>query len=142
VPYRGSAPAVQDVLGKRVAAMVMPIHTALPLAAEGRVRMLAVGSTHRLPSAPDVPSFAEAGFPAVEIGLWYPLLGPAGMAPALVRRLNAVLNEWLALPATQAQLRQQGMTPVGGMPDVLATRIERDLARWTRVVRTANIRAE
>ncbi len=142
VPYRGSAPAVQDVLGRRVAAMVMPVHTALPLAAEGRVRMLAVGSPRRVPSAPDVPSFAEAGFPGVEIGLWYPLLGPAGLPQAMVQRLNAALNEWLALPATQAQLRQQGMVPVGGTPEVLAGRIARDLARWTRVVRDANIRAE
>lgn len=142
IPYRGSAPAVQDLIGKRLAAMAMPVTTALPLAAEGRLKMLAVGSKHRAPSAPQVPTFIEAGFPGVEVGFWYPLLGPAGMPAALVQRYNQALNEWLRLPGTEQRLRQQGMAPVGGSPEDLAQRIRSDLTRWTRVIRDAKITAE
>lgn len=142
VPYRGSAPAVQDLVGRRLGAMVLPIHTALPLAQDNRIRMLAVGSAQRLASAPQVATFAEMGFPGAEVDLWYGLLGPAGLAPAQVARLNAALNEWLALPATREALRAQGMLPVGGPPEGFARLIAADLQRWARVIRTANIRAE
>lgn len=140
VPYRGSAPAVQDLLGQRVHAMVMPITTAVPLAQQGRLRMLAV--SQRAALAPGVPSFAEAGFPGVRVGLWYPVLGPPGMAAPLVARLNALLNAWLRAPETAERLRAQGMSPVGGSPEALAQRIAADLARWTRVIREAKITAE
>lgn len=142
VPYRGSAPAVQDLIGRRLGAMVLPIHTALPLAQDNRIRMLAVGSAQRLAAAPQVPTFAEAGFPGAEVDLWYGLLGPAGLPAAQVTRLNAALNEWLTLPATGEQLRAQGRVPVGGPPDAFARLILSDLQRWARVIRTANIRAE
>jgi tripartite-type tricarboxylate transporter receptor subunit TctC len=142
VPYRGSAPAVQDVLGRRVAAMVMPVHTALPLAADGRIRMLAVGAARRVEAAPEVPTFAEAGVPGVEVDLWYGLLGPAGLPPAFVRRVNADLRDWLALPATREALRTQGMTPEGSTPEAFGALIARDLERWARVVRDARISAD
>jgi tripartite-type tricarboxylate transporter receptor subunit TctC len=142
VPYRGSAPAIQDLLGRRVAAMVLPVHTALPLAADGRIRLLAIGSPARTAAAPQVPTIAEAGFPGAEVDLWFGLLGPAGMAPALVTRINALLGAWLALPATVEQLRAQGMAPVGGTPDAFAAVLRQDLDRWGRVIRTAGITAE
>jgi tripartite-type tricarboxylate transporter receptor subunit TctC len=133
---------LQDLVGKRVHAMAMPLTTALPLAAQGRLRMLAIGSSHRAAAAPQVPTFAEAGFPGVEVGFWYPLFGPAGMAPAVVQRLNGLLNEWLREPETATRLRDQGMTPVGGSAEALATRLAADLSRWTRVIREAKITAE
>ncbi len=142
IPYRGSAPALQDLVGKRVHAMAMPITTALPLAAQGRIRMMAVGSPQRAPIAPDVPTFAEAGFPGVQVGFWYPVFGPPNMAPALVERFNLILNEWLREPETAARLRDQGMSPRGGAPQVLADLVRDDLARWTRVIREAKITAE
>jgi tripartite-type tricarboxylate transporter receptor subunit TctC len=142
VPYRGSAPAIQDLIGKRVAAMVLPVHTALPLAADGRIRVLAVGSPRRSPAAPAVPTMAEAGFPGAEVDLWFGLLGPAGLASALVARLNAVLAGWLAQPATAETLRVQGMAPVGGSAEDFAAVLARDLARWARVIREAGISAD
>ncbi len=142
IPYRGSAPALQDLIGQRVPIMAMPITVALPLAAQGRLRMLAVGATQRAATAPTVPTFAEAGFPGMQVAFWYPLLGPPGMAPALVARLNTLLNDWLREPATTDRLHALGMKPVGGAPAVLATRINEDLARWTRVIREAKITAE
>ena len=140
VPYRGSAPAIQDLLGRRLAAMVLPIHTALPL--EGRVRLLAVGSPARVAAAPALPTFAEAGFGGAEVDLWYGLLGPAGMPPALVERLRAVLAAWLARPEAAAALAAQGMVAVGDGPEAFARLIAADQTRWTRVIRTANISAE
>jgi len=142
VPYRGSAPAIQDLIGRRLAAMVLPIHTALPLAEAGRVRMLAVGSPARVAAAPQLPTFAEAGVAGADVDLWYGLLGPAGMPPAMVERLRAVLSEWVRSAPAQSALTAQGMQPVGDGPVEFARLIAADQARWTRVVRTANIVAE
>jgi len=142
VPYRGSAPAIQDLIGRRVAAMVLPVHTAVPLAQDGQIRMLAVGSTRRPEAAPDVPTMAEAGFPAVEVDLWYGLFGPARLPGDLVQRLNAELKSWLAEPATREQLRAQGMVPTGGTPEQLGALVRRDLQRWAEVIRRAGITAD
>ncbi len=142
VPYRGSAPAIQDLLGRRIAAMVLPVHTALGLARAGQVRMLAVGSAARVPTAPDVPTFAEAGFPGAEVDLWYGLLAPAGLPRDQVMVLNAALNSWLGEAATRDALAAQGMAPVGGTPEAFATLIARDRDRWAGVIRQARITAE
>ncbi|MCV5870235.1 tripartite tricarboxylate transporter substrate-binding protein, partial [Escherichia coli] len=88
--------------------MVLPLHTALPLAAEGRVRLLAIGSPSRSPVAPDVPTMAEAGYPGVEVNLWYGLLAPAGLPPERTGRLNAILRAWLERPDTRRRLEAQG----------------------------------
>jgi tripartite-type tricarboxylate transporter receptor subunit TctC len=142
VPYRGTAPAIQDLLGGRIPAMMLPVHIAMPMAREGRIRVLAVGGTRRSALAPDVPTFAEQGLPEVEVDVWYAVLGPAGMAPDLVRRLNALFNEWLAQPDVQDALRAQGMVPDAGTPEQLAAVIARDLRKWGEVVRAAGITAE
>ena len=110
VPYRGSAPAIQDLIAGRVSAMVLPVHTAIPLAAADHVRLLAVGSPQRSAAVPDVPTMAEAGFPGAEVDLWYGVLGPAGLPAAMREALRAALDEWLRLPATKEQLQAQGMT--------------------------------
>jgi Ser/Thr protein kinase RdoA (MazF antagonist) len=136
------APAVQDLIGRRLAAMVLPIHTALPLAEAGRVRLLAVGSPARLAAAPQLPTFTEAGVTGADVDLWYGLLGPAGLPPALVERLRAILADWVRRPQTQGALVAQGMQPVGAGPADFARLIAQDQSRWTRVVRTANITAE
>jgi tripartite-type tricarboxylate transporter receptor subunit TctC len=142
IPYRGSAPAIQDLLGRRVAAMVLPLHTALPLAADGRIRLLAIGSPRRSPAAPAVPTMAESGLPGAEVDLWYGLLGPAGLPAPILARLNGLLNDWLRQPDTAAALEAQGMAPVGGSPAAFAEVIARDLARWAAVIRRANISAD
>jgi len=142
IPYRGTAPAVQDLIGKRVAAQVMPVHIARPLAEAGKLRMLAVGSAARSASAPEVPTMAEAGFSGAEVDLWFGLLGPAGLPAAMVARLNQALNAWLAEPSAGAALRGQGMVPVGGTPAAFATLLQQDLDRWAQVIRRNGISAE
>ncbi|MBX9700278.1 MAG: tripartite tricarboxylate transporter substrate binding protein [Acetobacteraceae bacterium] len=143
VPYRGSAPAVQDLLAGRVAAMVLPLHTALPLAADGRVRLLAIGSPARSPTAPTVPTTAEAGSPGVVVNLWYGLFGPAGLPAPIVERLNTALRGWLARPGTAEMLRAQGMTPASDTRSTaLAALVAADALRWARVIEVAGITAD
>jgi tripartite-type tricarboxylate transporter receptor subunit TctC len=142
IPYRGSAPAIQDLLGRRVAAMFLPVHTALPLAQAGQIRMLALGSAERAASTPDLPTLAEAGFPGVQADLWYGLLGPAGLPAPLVARLNGILSDWIGDPATAEVLRAQGMVPTPATPVAFGELIAGDHARWARVIREARITAE
>ncbi len=142
VPYRGSAPAIQDLIGGRVAAMVLPVHTAIPLAAAGHVRMLSVGSPQRSAAVPDVPTMAEAGFPGAEVDLWYGVLGPAGLPPALQEALRAALDEWLRLPATKEQLQAQGMFTVGGSSSDFASVIANDRDRWASIIRRAGLSSD
>jgi tripartite-type tricarboxylate transporter receptor subunit TctC len=139
IPYRGSAQAIQDLLGKRVAAMMMPVHTALPLAQSGQIRMLAVAAETRSPFAPHLPTLTEAGLPGAQADLWYGLLGPAGLPPSLVRRLNTTMNAWLAETATVEALRNQGMVPAPTTPEAFGELIARDYARWAMVIREAGI---
>jgi tripartite-type tricarboxylate transporter receptor subunit TctC len=142
IPYRGSAPAIQDLIGGRVAAMVLPVHTAIPLAAAGHIRMLSVGSPQRSAAVPDVPTMAEAGFPGAEVDLWYGVLGPAGLPPALREALRAALDEWLRLPATKEQLQAQGMNTVGGGSGEFASVIASDRDRWASIIRRAGLSSE
>jgi len=141
VPYRGTAPAIGDLIGRRVAAMVLPIHVAMPLAQAGQIRVLAVGSEARSAAAPDVPTLAEAGFPGVQADLWFGLLGPAGLPDDLVRRMNDGLNAWLAEPAAAGALRAQGMVPTPSTPEEFGRLVARDHARWAAVIREAGITA-
>jgi len=143
VPYRGSAPAVQDLLGGRVAAMMLPLHTAMPLAAEGRIRMLAIGSPARSPAAPALPTMAEAGYPGVRVGLWYGLFAPAGLPPALTERLNDALRAWLTEAGTAERLRALGMMPAAETAaPAFAALVARDAERWARVIEAAGITAD
>jgi tripartite-type tricarboxylate transporter receptor subunit TctC len=143
VPYRGSAPAVQDLIAGRVAAMMLPLHTALPLAAQGRIRMLAIGSAGRAALAPFVPTMAECGYPGAAVALWYGVLGPAGLSPALVARLHGVLRGWLLRPETGEALRGQGMSPAPPAdPAAFAALIAREAARWAQVIAATGITAD
>jgi tripartite-type tricarboxylate transporter receptor subunit TctC len=142
VPYRGSAGAVQDVVAGHVKVMFMPLHTALPFARNGQVKVLAIGSARRSPQAPDVPTLSEAGFPGVEVDLWYGLLTTAGTAPAIVAKLNAEVNDILREPALVETLRTQGLVAVGGTPQDFAKLIAADFAKWGAVVKAANISAD
>ncbi|MBD0276145.1 MAG: tripartite tricarboxylate transporter substrate binding protein, partial [Acetobacteraceae bacterium] len=142
VPYRGSAPAIQDLIAGRVSAMVLPVHTAIPLAAANQIRLLAVGSPQRSAAVPDVPTMAEAGFPGAEVDLWYGLLGPAGLPAAVKEAFGTALNEWLRLPGTKEQLQAQGMVTVGGSSEDFASVIAEDRDRWASVIRRAGLSAD
>ena len=142
VPYRGSAQAIQDLVGGRVAAMVLPVHTAIPLVSAGHIRLLSVGSPQRSAAVPEVPTMAEAGFPGAEVDLWYGVLGPAGFPSALQEALRSALDEWLRLPATKDQLQAQGMSTVGGSSEDFASVIAGDRDRWASIIRRAGLSSD
>jgi tripartite-type tricarboxylate transporter receptor subunit TctC len=142
VPYRGAAQAIQDVVGKRIDAMMIPVHVALPLARDRLIRILAIGSDRRQPEAPEIPTLAEAGYPMTNVTLWYGLFGPPGMPAELAQRYNAEVNSWLALPETQDRLRGQGMIAGGGSAAAFRQQLQADIAHWARVIREGGIKAD
>jgi tripartite-type tricarboxylate transporter receptor subunit TctC len=142
IPYAGSAGAVKDLAGGHVQAMFLPVHTALPLAQSGDIRILAVGSEQRAPQAPDVPTLSELGVAGFDVDLWYAVLAPAGTPPDIVQRYNAAFNEILAEPNVRTLLDRQGLVAQGGPPQRLAALIAKDRARWAKVVKEAAISAE
>ena len=139
VPYSGSSQAIQDLLGRHVDAMMLPVHVALPLMRAGQVRVLAAGSESRAPEAPEIPTLAETGYPMENVTLWYGLFGPPGLSEDTTRRINAEVNAWLTLPDTEERLRAQGMVPDGGTPETFRDRMLHDIDHWAQVVRQAGI---
>jgi tripartite-type tricarboxylate transporter receptor subunit TctC len=142
VPHSGSAPAVQNLVGGHVGAMFLPVHTVLPLAEEGQVRILALGSERRSPLAPGVPTLAEEGVSGFDVDLWYGLLAPAGTPADIVARYNTAVNEILATPHVKEALEKQGLVARGGAPERLAELIARDKLRWAKVVNDAKLAAQ
>ncbi len=140
VPYKGAAPAITDLVGGQIRMMFAPAVNALPLAASGKLRALAVTSAKRSRLAPNLPTVDESGLPGFEVTGWYGLAAPAATAAAAVMRLNAEANRALAAADTVEQLRQQGLEPVGGTPEEASAWIRSEVAQWTKVIRDAGIK--
>jgi tripartite-type tricarboxylate transporter receptor subunit TctC len=126
IPYSGSAGAVKDLLAGEVSAMFLPIHTTLPLAESGKMRILAVGSKVRAQQAKLVSTLVELGMTDFDVDLWFGALAPAGTPREVVDRYNAVLNEVLAQPHVRAVLEKQGLVVQGGPPERLSDLIAKD----------------
>ena len=142
IPYKGSAGAVTDLVAGRLNAMFMPIHTALPYAQQGSIRMLAVLAPERLPLVPNVPTMREAGFANVHVENWYGMHAPAGTSQDIVAKLNAEINAQLVTPSVKDVLNKQGLTTIGGPPSRLAELIKSERARWPGIVSAAGIGAD
>ena len=139
VPYKGSAGAVTDLVGGQVPVMFLPVHTVLPHANAGRLRVLAQSGAKRSAAAPGYPTFDEAGLRGVDVAFWYGMLGPAGMPGEIVTRLNGEIAAILQRADVRDGLVRQGLEPVTGTPEQFAGLIRADLARWGRVVKDARI---
>jgi tripartite-type tricarboxylate transporter receptor subunit TctC len=142
VPYKGSAGAVGDVVANQVPMMIMPVHTALPYATAGKLKILAVSGEKRSALAPDQPTFKETGMRDYDIDLWYGLLAPAHTPRPIVDRLNQEIAAVLAQPDIRESLQKQGLTPATGTPEALGALIRSDLTRWESVVSQAKIKAD
>jgi tripartite-type tricarboxylate transporter receptor subunit TctC len=142
VPYRGGGPAMVDVIAGRVAMMFDTIPTAMPHVRDGRVRVLAVTTATRHPTLPQVPTVAESGVPGYEAVGFYGLLMPLGTPEATIARYNREVAAALARPAFRARLESIGVDPAPSSPQDFAAFVERDRARWTRLVRDAAIRPD
>ena len=142
VPYRGDAPAVNDLLGGRVGAGMNAFGTPLPHIKAGKLRALAVVATRRMPQLPEVPTFAEAGYASVDAFAWFGLLAPAGTPKEIVERLNAEVNQILRLPETVERFGLLGALPLGGTAQDFDNFIRADMEKWNRVVKERNIKAD
>jgi tripartite-type tricarboxylate transporter receptor subunit TctC len=142
VPYKTAAGAVSDVVGGHVQATIAAVQTAQPQVISGQLRALAVLSAARSQAFIQVPTLREQGLPEVEVETWYGAFAPAGTPAAVVSRINSELNTLLGEPGIRESLARQGMTPVGGPPERLGEHVKRELERWSRVVRAANIKAD
>jgi tripartite-type tricarboxylate transporter receptor subunit TctC len=142
IPYRGTAPAVTDLLGGQVDAMFLPIHVALPQIKAGKLVALGIGSDKRHPLLPDLPTLAEARAGNVNVDMWYGIFAPAGTAPELVARLNRELKDILASPDVRTAFQTQGMDPATSSPEEFRRLVERDAERWAALIRTQGIKAE
>lgn len=142
VPYKGSGGALTDLVGGHVQAMIVSLQTVAPYVQGGKLRMLAVMSAERSDIFPDVPTLKELGFPDLEVDTWYGVFAPAGTSTAIVAKLNAELNALLKHPEIRELLAKQGMIPVGGSPERFGEMVGKELARWSRVVTAAGIKAD
>ena len=142
VPYKGSAPALQDLLGGQVQLMFDNLPPSLPQIKAGKLRALAVTSLTRAPAIPDVPTVAEAGLPGFEASSWFGILAPAGTPPAIVARINAEIAKWLATPEAKEKLAKQGANAAGGTPDDFAKHIATETAKWAKVVKDSGAKID
>jgi tripartite-type tricarboxylate transporter receptor subunit TctC len=142
IPYRGTGPAVTDLLGGQVDAMFLPIHVALPHIQAGKLVALAIGSEQRHPLLPEVPTLAEAHAGKVNVDMWYGIFAPKGTSPDYVAKLNRELNEILALPKVRKAFQSQGMDPATATPGEFRTLVARDARRWADLVKRQHIRAD
>ena len=141
VPYKGGAPALQDVLAGVVPLIVIPSNSALAPVQAGKLKVLAVSSAQRSPLAPQVPTFAELGYPQLTVSAWIGLSAPKGTPAPVVRRLHEALMAALADPATRRQLEFEGMTVLSTTPEQYTQLVRSDTARWGQLVRSLNLKA-
>ena len=143
VPYRGSAPALVDLVNGSISFMTDVSSSALPFVRDARVRAIAISSKQRSPVLPEVPTFAESGLPGYEVNGWYMVLVPAGTPEPVVRQLNASMRKALASTAVTQRFEKLNLQPVGSStPESTAKHLNEEIARWSSVAQRAGIKGE
>ncbi len=142
VPYKGTGPALNDLLGGSVSMMFSQTSSALPHIKSGRLRAIASAAAHRSAVLPDVPTVAEQGFPGFEATSWYALMVPAGTPSAVIAKLHDDTVQVLKLPELREKLASLGAEAVGNSPAELAAIIQRESTRWAEVIRKQGLKPE
>lgn len=142
IPYRGSAPALADLMGGQIDLMFDNLPAALPHIKSGRIKALAVTTTQRSPSAPDLPTMVEAGVPGFESQGWFSLLAPAGTSPAILQKINTEVNKILATDTFKQRLDNVGGQAKGGSIADFRQLMDAEMQRWAKVIKFANITVE
>jgi tripartite-type tricarboxylate transporter receptor subunit TctC len=141
VPYRGSAPALQGLLGGNIDFLIDNLSTLVGQVQGGELRALAVTGPRRSASLPDVPTLVELGH-KVEVLAWFGLVAPAGTPPEVVKVLNDAFNKALQSPAVQTRFKDLDLNPEGGTAERFTTHIDAELTKWQAVVASAGIKRE
>jgi tripartite-type tricarboxylate transporter receptor subunit TctC len=139
VPYRGAAPAINDLLGQQVQMTFLDLPVILPQIKAGNLRGIALGAPARAPTAPDVPTTAEVGMPDLLIQNWYGMIAPAATPPAVVATLNRVANEAMADPSVKEKMADQGLTLAGDTPEHFRQFIDAETKKWATVIKEAGV---
>lgn len=142
VPYRGAAPAVNDLLGQQVQMVFLDLPVLLPQVNAGKLKPIAIGAPQRVPSAKDVPTTTEAGMPDLQTENWYGMVAPAKTPPAIIARLNQAAAEAMKDPAVKEKLASQGATLVGDKPEQFRAFIESEIKKWAKVIKDAGVPTE
>ncbi len=142
VPYRGAAPAVNDLLGQQVQMVFLDLPVILPQVEAGKLKPIAIGSPERAPIAKDVPTTAEAGMPTLRIENWYGMVAPAQTPPAIVAALNRIATEAMRDPTVQEKLASQGLTLAGDTPEHFRGFIDAEIKKWADVIQEAGVATE
>jgi tripartite-type tricarboxylate transporter receptor subunit TctC len=141
IPYKGTGPALNDVIGGQVQMIFGSILATLPHAKSGRLKGIAVSGLKRSEAAPEMPTVAESGLPGYEVTLWYGVWGPKGVPKEVVSRWNAELVKILKSPDMKARLATQGLDAVGSTPGEFHAHLKAEIAKWAKVIKDANVKA-
>jgi tripartite-type tricarboxylate transporter receptor subunit TctC len=142
IPYKGSGPAMNDLLGGHIPMMFVPIPVAHGNIAAGTLRALAVTTAKRSPLLAELPTMAESGVAGFDVSLRYGLAAPAGTPPPIIARLNKELNAALASDEVKKRLATEGADPISGTPEDYAADIDREEKMWSSLVRRIGIKAQ
>lgn len=142
VPYKGSAPALQDLLAGQVQLSFDNMPSALPHARAGKLRALAVTSRERSPSAPDIPTVAESGYPDYAVSAWFGMLAPKGTPPDIIVKLNTAINKALTEPSVRQKLEQMGAVPAPMSPAEFGRFVKSETEMWGKAVRASGVTSE
>jgi tripartite-type tricarboxylate transporter receptor subunit TctC len=142
VPYKGQSLAVADLIGGQIQFLFPSIPASVGHIRSKRLVPIGVTTSQRASALPDVPTIAEGGMPGYEVSGWYGIVGPAGLPPAIVGRLNKEINGWLQDPEARRQLSNQGAEPRAASPEEFGQAMASDLKKWAKVVAAAGIKIQ
>jgi tripartite-type tricarboxylate transporter receptor subunit TctC len=135
VPFRGAGPQIGAIANNDVQVAVMPVFSALPIVKAGKVRVIAVTSLKRTPTAPEYPTVAESGLPGYDAVSWYGVFATGGTPKPIVDRLNAEIRRIVAMPEVSGSLLGQGAEPASDTPEEFAALVRADVVKWARIVK-------
>jgi tripartite-type tricarboxylate transporter receptor subunit TctC len=140
VPYKGNAEALTDLVGGQVSIVFSGVPPVVPLAQAGKVRVIATSGKQRLDTMPEVETVGEAGWPGAEVLIWYGVVAPGATPRPVIEKLNGEILRIMAMADVRSRFGQLGVDPATSTPDAFGALIRDEYARWTKVIRTANIR--
>ncbi len=142
IPYKGSSPALADLLGGQVSLMFDNMPSSLPHVKAGKLRALAVSTLKRSPAMPQLPTVAESGLPGFEVSVWFGVLAPAGTSRDIVSKLNSAIVKSLQSPDVRERLAGQGAEAIGNTPEQFTAQMQRDLVKWAKVVKDSGVKLD